>query len=158
MWGGSCKQRWIEPGWWRAEVLWPPAKETRVWPGWVRDSWYRRSDAVIRVLGRPGSLLYLMLGTAFITALLLFTLMHVKWIMVLFTCNAFWEGQSCDYYNMYIRKVIMKWDFKNHVLVQLCIHTMHVCLLSCFSRIWLCATLWAVAHQAPLSMGFSRQE
>ena len=36
---------------------------------------------------------------------------------------------------------------------------MRVCvLLSCFSRVQLFATLWTVAHQAPLSMGFSRQE
>ena len=27
-----------------------------------------------------------------------------------------------------------------------------------FSRVLLCATLWTVAHQAPLCMGFSRQE
>ena len=33
-----------------------------------------------------------------------------------------------------------------------------VCMLSCFNRVQLCATLWTVAHQAPLSMGFSRQE
>ena len=32
------------------------------------------------------------------------------------------------------------------------------CMLSRFSSVWLCATLWTVAHQAPLSMGFSRQE
>ena len=32
------------------------------------------------------------------------------------------------------------------------------CVLSCFSHIRLCAILWAVAHQAPLSMDFSRQE
>ena len=32
------------------------------------------------------------------------------------------------------------------------------CVLSCFSCIRLFATLWTVAHQAPLSMGFSRQE
>ena len=32
------------------------------------------------------------------------------------------------------------------------------CMLSCFSRVRLCATLWTVNHQAPLSMGFSRQE
>ena len=32
------------------------------------------------------------------------------------------------------------------------------CLLSHFSRVQLCATLWTVARQAPLSMGFSRQE
>ena len=31
-------------------------------------------------------------------------------------------------------------------------------VLSCFSRVRLFATLWTVAHQAPLSMGFSRQE
>ena len=27
-----------------------------------------------------------------------------------------------------------------------------------FSRVQLCATLWTTAHQAPLSMGFSKQE
>ena len=31
-------------------------------------------------------------------------------------------------------------------------------VLSCFSHLWLFATLWTAAHQAPLSMGFSRQE
>ena len=31
-------------------------------------------------------------------------------------------------------------------------------LLSRLSRVWLCATPWTAAHQAPLSRGFSRQE
>ena len=31
-------------------------------------------------------------------------------------------------------------------------------VLSCFSRVQLFMTLWTVDHQAPLSMGFSRQE
>ena len=31
-------------------------------------------------------------------------------------------------------------------------------LLSRFSRVRLCVTLWKAAHQAPLSLGFSRQE
>ena len=31
-------------------------------------------------------------------------------------------------------------------------------MLSCFSHVQLCVTLCTVAHQAPLSMGFSRQE
>ena len=35
---------------------------------------------------------------------------------------------------------------------------MHACMLSCFSRVRLCATLWTVAHQALPSTGFSRQE
>ena len=33
-----------------------------------------------------------------------------------------------------------------------------MCVLSHFSRVQLFATLWTVAHQTPLSMGFSRQE
>ena len=32
------------------------------------------------------------------------------------------------------------------------------CMLSCFSRVWLFATLWSVARKTPLSMEFSRQE
>ena len=35
---------------------------------------------------------------------------------------------------------------------------MHACVLSRFSRVGLFSTPWAVAHQVPLSMGFSRQE
>ena len=35
---------------------------------------------------------------------------------------------------------------------------MHVCMLSHFSQAWLFATLWAVARQSPLFMGFSSQE
>ena len=31
-------------------------------------------------------------------------------------------------------------------------------VLSHFSQVWLFVILWTVAHQAPLSMGFSRQE
>ena len=31
-------------------------------------------------------------------------------------------------------------------------------LLSCFSHVRFCATPWTAAHQAPLSLGFSRQE
>ena len=35
---------------------------------------------------------------------------------------------------------------------------LHARVLSRFSHLRLCVTLWTVAHQAPLSMGFSRQE
>ena len=35
---------------------------------------------------------------------------------------------------------------------------MYVCMLSRFSHVQIFATLWTVAHQAPLSKGFSRQE
>ena len=39
-----------------------------------------------------------------------------------------------------------------------CSSKVHVCVLSCFSCVWLFATIWTVALQAPLFMGFSRQE
>ena len=35
---------------------------------------------------------------------------------------------------------------------------LHACTLSHFSRVQLFATLWTVANQGPLSMGFTRQE
>ena len=35
---------------------------------------------------------------------------------------------------------------------------MHTCMLSRFSHVWLLATPWTRAYQAPPSMGFSRQE
>ena len=41
---------------------------------------------------------------------------------------------------------------QHHGLKRLC-----ACMLSCFSHVWLSVTLWTVALQAPLSMGFSRQ-
>ena len=37
------------------------------------------------------------------------------------------------------------------------VHKVLGCMLSCFSRVRLCATPWIVARQAPLSMGFPRQ-
>ena len=36
--------------------------------------------------------------------------------------------------------------------------SLHAYVLSCFSHVLLFATLWTIACQAPLSMGFSRQE
>ena len=43
--------------------------------------------------------------------------------------------------------------FKEGVLLEVC-----MCVLCHFSCVRLCITLWTVAHQAPLSMEFSRQE
>ena len=34
-------------------------------------------------------------------------------------------------------------------------HDVHASVLSCFNPVGLLATLWTIAHQAPLSMGFS---
>ena len=38
------------------------------------------------------------------------------------------------------------------------IPSMCECMLSCFTRVRLFATLWVIAHHSPLSVGFSRQE
>ena len=35
---------------------------------------------------------------------------------------------------------------------------LHVCVLSCFSCVQICRTLWIIAHQVPLSKGFSWQK
>ena len=43
-------------------------------------------------------------------------------------------------------------------LKRILLLTRLLCVLRCFCRVWLCETLWTVAHQAPLSTGFSRQE
>ena len=37
-------------------------------------------------------------------------------------------------------------------------HFLLHCMLSRFSHVWLCVTRWTAAHQAPLFIGFSRQE
>ena len=42
--------------------------------------------------------------------------------------------------------------------LYLCIHILYACILSRFNCVRLCETLWTIAHQAPLSMGFPRQE
>ena len=44
---------------------------------------------------------------------------------------------------------------RHYALLQVVVHA---CILSRFSRVQLFATPWTVAHQAPLSMGFSTQE
>ena len=45
-----------------------------------------------------------------------------------------------------------------HSFIPISSWAVWACMLNCFSRVWLCVTLWTVTHQAPLSMGFSRQE
>ena len=49
-------------------------------------------------------------------------------------------------------------DFKGQSLENIYHSFSLLLLLSCFSPVWLCATPETAAHQAPLSLGFSRQE
>ena len=50
--------------------------------------------------------------------------------------------------------------FGSHIFIfqRMCFLIFYVCLLNCFSHVWLFVTLWTVDRQAPLSMGFFRQE
>ena len=41
---------------------------------------------------------------------------------------------------------------------EVLLSSQRACILGCFNCVWLFVTLWTVARQAPLSMGFSRQE
>ena len=60
--------------------------------------------------------------------------------------------------------LLCRWNSKNCLLKEVknlpnfLIIPMHPCVLSRFSRVRLFVTPCTVAHQAPLSMGFSRQE
>ena len=47
---------------------------------------------------------------------------------------------------------------QNRTWKQTFFFTSHECMLSHFSHVQLFVTLWTIAHQAPLFMGFSRQE
>ena len=70
-------------------------------------------------------------------------------ITALFTLARTWKQPKYPLTEEWIKKI---WN----------IHTMEYCLLVCllshFSRVWLCATPETAAHQAPPSLGFSRQE
>ena len=53
---------------------------------------------------------------------------------------------------LYQIPLIMFFKWVNCMVCGLC------CVLSQFSRVWLSATPWTIARQAPLSIGFSRQK
>ena len=65
------------------------------------------------------------------------------------------EMKSFHPYSMLTLLQEMTLDPRTLLVSVLC---MHVCVLSCFSRVQLLVTPWTVARPAPLSMGFSRQE
>ena len=75
----------------------------------------------------------------------------------------------CNCVNTTTRKVLNVLTFLLNsswpVVVCVCVCArVHACVRTCvltlshFSHVWLFVTLWTMAHQAPLCMGFSRQE
>ena len=57
-----------------------------------------------------------------------------------------------------ISTLIHLWLDNTFFMISIYLTLLLLLLLSCFSRVWLCATPETAAHQAPLSLGFSRQE
>ena len=51
---------------------------------------------------------------------------------------------------------ITRWEWKG--ICYLFYACVRACVLNCFSRVRLFATLWTIAHQAPLSMGIPQQK
>ena len=58
----------------------------------------------------------------------------------------------------YTACISSKWENFLLVFFRTIIRILTMCVLSCFSCVQLFAVPWSVTHQAPLSMGFSRQE
>ena len=70
------------------------------------------------------------------------------------------SAEICTYGNISFIKSFKTWHHQVHLRVavgKIRSIGQFVCV-SCFSRVQLFATLWTIAHQASLSMEFSRQE
>ena len=63
-----------------------------------------------------------------------------------------------DVLTLPMTKVVRKWTKILSTRVENFLPLPCACLLSRFSHVQLSATLWTVGFQAPLSMGFSKQE
>ena len=66
------------------------------------------------------------------------------------------QGGENLVYSVWQSEIKQKEKKKYRILLYM--WNLHACMLSHFSRVWLFVTSWTVAHQAPPSMGFSRQK
>ena len=86
-------------------------------------------------------------------------------IYIFFTCKRIYSPIFISLLKELFTNIIIKseptyWDVSNSLKVResIFIISMLLLLLSRFSRVWLCATPYTASHQAPPSLGFSRQE
>ena len=79
-----------------------------------------------------------------------------------FSSTTVWKHQVIKYINVSVSSNLENNDGPWHELTRercnITLGCSYACVLSRCSRVWLFVTPWTVAHQAPLSMGFSRQE
>ena len=69
-----------------------------------------------------------------------------------------WIEEPGRLQSMGSQRVRYNWSDLAHMLQCLLVYRLLLLLLSHFSRVRLCVTPQTAAHQAPLSLGFSRQE
>ena len=96
------------------------------------------------------------LGNTSVTQVMFYFFMWVVFIRVCSLCN---NSLSCSVHHNLITIFTKKKKNKTKLQIewkQRCKHSL--LLLSRFSHVWLCATPEMTAHQAPPSLGFSRQE
>ena len=89
------------------------------------------------------------------STLLIIREMQIKTTM---SCHTSHESECCHHFNMRKRLQGICVNLDRMWTLPFLISLLLLLLLSHFSRVWLCATPWTAAHQAPPSMGFSRQE
>ena len=76
-----------------------------------------------------------------------------------YTTSFYPPSQGCKPLQKLTSCLLPRLQVSDHVIQsRRGIELIHACVPSCFSHVPFFATLWTVAHQAPLSMGFSRQE
>ena len=85
---------------------------------------------------------------------------HIKSVFVHAHMHTHTYIQGRNLYLILLVNIILLLQVKTHscIVKLMCLVTNAMCVLSHFSCIWLFSTPWSVAHQAPLCMGFSRQE
>ena len=72
----------------------------------------------------------------------------------------YWRPSLLDYFLTIWNTCFRIFFYLKTILLRYNWHTncIHIHVLRHFSHVQLCVTLWTVTYQAPLSMGFSRQE
>ena len=107
----------------------------------VRAFWESTSWIIICSLARINSLFFLI--TEFLLAR--WTRQLLKWLQI----HKSKESTKISR----ISEISKFWGYKINIQKS----TVFLLLLSCFSRVWLCATPWTAAYQVPPFMGLSRQ-
>ena len=96
--------------------------------------------------------------TVFYFFYFLLKMLHINRALLQHSCIicSFSTGFYRILYSLWIIKITEL--FKSKFINSEWTYIEDVCVLSHFIRVQLIVTLWTVAHQAPLSMGFFRQE